>query len=97
MELATRTIDFQRNIWSGFFIIRLYRWSNLFVTPLLAENLHAYAFSNSAQQVQSFYAHVVINNRDGFLRHSINLRVGDVGFQFLTPSASASALGPFFI
>ena len=48
MELAVWMVDFQRNIGSSFFKISLYRGSNFFIAPLLAENVHTRVLRNSA-------------------------------------------------
>ncbi len=92
VELAVRTIDFQRNIGPSLFVICLYFWGNPAV-QFLAENTYARIFRNSAQQVQSLHTHIVVYDNDRLLRHPINLGEGYIRLQFLTPSASAAALG----
>ena len=84
MKFAVWPIDIQRNIGSRFLEIRLYRRGDFFVAPLFAENLDTQVFRDSAQQVQCFYTHIVVDNNDRLFRHAVDFRVSDIGFQLLS-------------
>ena len=84
MELFLRLFVVEFNIRTSLQKIFLNLFSQRFIAIFIAINHYGNAPSDSAQQVKRLYIDIVIDNSDGLLRHTVNLRIGDIGVQPLS-------------
>lgn len=59
--------------------IFLHLFGQRFKTAIVTIDCHGDSLRDLSQQVKRLHADIVVNNRDRFLRHAVNLRVCDIG------------------
>ena len=83
MELFFCLFVVEFNIKTSIQKIFLNLFSLRFIAIFIAINHYGNALGDSAQKVESFDPDIVIDNRDRLLRHTVNLRIGNICIQLL--------------